>query len=58
MKKNSRSNFENVVGQFLDDTLVKNCANLKLNSKKSNAQETSLLLCLFSLIYARKENPY
>ena len=37
MKKNiSRSNFENLGGQFLDDMFVKICANLKPNPKKSN----------------------
>ena len=50
MKKNiPRSNFENLVGQFLDDMLVKSCANFYPNPKKSNAQETFLLSCFFVL---------
>ena len=46
MKTNiSRSNFENLLGQFLNDMLVKICAIFYPNAKKSNVQETFSLLC-------------
>ena len=53
MKKNiSRSNFENLIGQFLDDTFVK----INADPKETNAQESFLLLSFSFLIpgYLRK----
>ena len=48
MKKNiSRSNFENVVGQFLHDMLVKICANFYSNPENYNVRGTFLVLYAF-----------
>ena len=47
-KNISKSNFENLVDQFLDSLLVKICVNFQPNPKKSNAQEIFVtFMCFF-----------